>query len=101
MYAGRIVECGTVEQVLSNPMHPYTRGLLDSMPGQAAPGSRLVQIDGIAPPFMGRETAFAFRPRCPKAAAICAQPSPKLLQHGGRPYSRSFPIQVLVDCFAT
>src|SRR3546814_5308809 len=48
MYAGRIVECGTVEQVLSNPMHPYTRGLLDSMPGQAAPGSRLVRIDGMA-----------------------------------------------------
>ncbi|HEY9572972.1 MAG TPA: ABC transporter ATP-binding protein, partial [Pusillimonas sp.] len=79
MYAGRIVECGTVEQVLSNPMHPYTRGLLDSMPGQAAPGSRLVQIDGMAPTLTGRETGCAFRPRCPKAADICAQQAPELV----------------------
>ena len=49
MYAGRIVESGPVEQVLDSPRHPYTKGLLDSMPGSTQPGARLHQINGMAP----------------------------------------------------
>src|SRR5690606_39943372 len=49
MYAGRIVEAGPVAQVLDAPRHPYTRGLLDSMPANTAPGARLHQIEGMAP----------------------------------------------------
>ncbi|MCH1998233.1 ABC transporter ATP-binding protein, partial [Achromobacter xylosoxidans] len=53
MYAGRIVESGLVEQVLDAPRHPYTRGLLDSMPGATTPGARLHQINGMAPSLAG------------------------------------------------
>lgn len=92
MYAGRIVEYGTVEQVLSNPIHPYTRGLLDSMPGQAVPGSRLAQIDGMAPTLTGRETGCAFRPRCSRSADVCARQAPGIEQHGERQYRCHFPL---------
>jgi peptide/nickel transport system ATP-binding protein len=92
MYAGRIVEYGTVEQVLSNPVHPYTRGLLDSMPGRAAAGSRLAQIDGMAPTLTGRETGCAFRPRCSRSAEVCARQAPEIEQEGERQYRCHFPI---------
>ncbi|HWK69753.1 MAG TPA: ABC transporter ATP-binding protein [Burkholderiaceae bacterium] len=92
MYAGRIVEYGTVEQVLSHPVHPYTRGLLDSMPGQAAPGSRLAQIDGMAPTLTGRETGCPFRPRCSRSAEVCARQAPDIERRGERQYRCHFPI---------
>ncbi|ETH83622.1 putative oligopeptide transport ATP-binding protein OppD [Bordetella pertussis STO1-CHOC-0017] len=54
MYAGRIVESGPVDAVLDAPRHPYTRGLLESMPAQTQPGARLRQIDGMAPTLSAR-----------------------------------------------
>jgi peptide/nickel transport system ATP-binding protein len=73
MYAGRIVESGPVDAVLSQPRHPYTRGLLDSVPGDAPPGSRLAQIPGTTPSLLRLPPGCSFRERCPRADARCLE----------------------------
>ena len=76
MYAGRIVERGTVDQVLDTPMHPYTRGLIDSLPMENDRGQPLKQIPGNAPPPLGRPEGCPFRPRCGFATDAClSEPS--------------------------
>jgi len=92
MYAGRIVETGTVDEVLSSPRHPYTKGLLSSMPATAEPGARLAQIDGMAPSLAGREIGCAFRPRCPNAVARCGESPPEITVEGDRNYRCYVPI---------
>ncbi|CAM3827207.1 ABC transporter ATP-binding protein [Bordetella tumulicola] len=92
MYAGRIVEAGPVNQILDAPRHPYTKGLLDSMPANSAPGSRLHQIDGMAPSLAGRPVGCAFRPRCPNAITRCAEQAPSVLQEGPRSFRCYAPI---------
>jgi peptide/nickel transport system ATP-binding protein len=77
MYAGRVVERGTAEQVIGAPRHPYTRGLLDSVPGRAAPGQDLSQIPGSTPPLSRLPPGCAFHPRCPRATAICRTDPPE------------------------
>jgi peptide/nickel transport system ATP-binding protein len=77
MYAGRIVETGPVGEVLRAPIHPYTRGLLDSLPAMAQPGQRLRQIPGTAPSLLAVPAGCAFAPRCPRADAACAAPPPE------------------------
>ena len=72
MYAGRIVESGPVDAVLDRPMHPYTRGLLDSVPARNTPGRPLAQIPGMTPSLLKLGLACAFRERCPRAAEPCA-----------------------------
>ena len=72
MYAGRIVEEGPAPRVLTAPLHPYTRGLLDSLPAQAAPGQALAQIPGAAPALLRLPEGCAFRPRCARASDLCA-----------------------------
>lgn len=84
MYAGRIVEQGTIADVMDTPMHPYTRGLLQSMPGNSIPGTRLQQIDGMAPPLSARPAGCAFRPRCNRAISLCALQAPAIEHHGER-----------------
>ena len=71
MYAGRIVEHGDVADVLRDPRHPYTRGLIDSLPGTTAPGEPLTQIPGGAPPPSALPPGCAFAPRCPRATDAC------------------------------
>ena len=71
MYAGRIVETGPADDVLENPRHPYTRGLLDSVPAATAPGQRLRQISGSTPSVKSLGSGCAFRQRCPRAALPC------------------------------
>ena len=71
MYAGRIVETGTVDDVLEHPMHPYTRGLLDSVPGRNTPGRPLAQIPGMTPSLLGLGQGCAFRERCTRAVDAC------------------------------
>jgi peptide/nickel transport system ATP-binding protein len=78
MYAGRIVESGRVEEVLSAPLHPYTRGLLDSLPATAEPGQRLRQIPGTAPSLLSLPPGCPFQPRCPRATEVCATPPPRV-----------------------
>lgn len=72
MYAGRIVESGTAEEVIANPRHPYTRGLIDSVPGLHTPGQDLPQIPGSTPQLANLPSGCPFRPRCPRAIDICA-----------------------------
>jgi peptide/nickel transport system ATP-binding protein len=73
MYAGRIVEQGTTEQVLDTPAHPYTQGLLDSVPSRNVRGARLKQIPGMTPSLIGLPAGCAFRERCSRADAECAE----------------------------
>ncbi|MDS1140143.1 ABC transporter ATP-binding protein [Pusillimonas sp. SM2304] len=94
MYAGRIVEYGSVEHVLANPVHPYTKGLMESMPGAAAPGARLAQIEGMAPTLTSRETGCPFRPRCPRRGDLCAQQAPEVTARGERRYRCHYPLEV-------
>ena len=76
MYAGRIVEQGTTAQVLESPAHPYTRGLLDSVPARNARGARLRQIPGMPPAPLGLPDGCAFRERCPRADEACVADPP-------------------------
>ena len=75
MYAGQFVEQGTVEEVFRNPLHPYTRGLLECIPipGKTPRGSHLGSIPGIVPSMIGDLTGCSFRDRCPHARAGCEQ----------------------------
>ncbi len=71
MYAGRIVETGTTVDVLTAPWHPYTQGLLDSVPSRGARGERLRQIPGMTPSVLDIGPGCAFRERCARATAAC------------------------------
>jgi len=76
MYAGRIVESGTVDEILDRPLHPYTRGLLDSVPARNTPGRPLAQIRGMTPSLMRLPPGCAFRERCSRAVDSCrAEPA--------------------------
>jgi peptide/nickel transport system ATP-binding protein len=81
MYAGRIVEQGYTEDVLRAPRHPYTRGLLDSMPGSAPLREKFRQTAGMSPTLTDLPPGCAFRPRCPYASAECAQ-APEMRDYG-------------------
>ena len=72
MYGGRIVEQGSIDDVLDNPVHPYTHGLLGSVPGgMNKRGNRLYQIPGMAPSLLNLPQGCAFQARCPRADAVC------------------------------
>ena len=71
MYAGRIVESGPVDEILDRPMHPYTRGLLDSIPSRNTPGRPLAQIRGMTPSLLALGEGCAFRERCARAREDC------------------------------
>ena len=76
MYAGRIVEAGSVDDVLDRPMHPYTRGLLDSVPSRNTPGRPLAQIRGMTPSLLHLGDACAFRERCSRVVEGCRAAPP-------------------------
>src|SRR5262249_43392936 len=82
MYAGRVVETGTVDEVLLNPRMPYTRGLLESIPSQGKRGQRLSPIRGTVPSPFRMPPGCTFEPRCPYAWETCSQEEPTLLQLG-------------------
>jgi peptide/nickel transport system ATP-binding protein len=87
MYAGRKVEEAPVEDLFANPRHPYTRGLLRSMPHlgvSAADGAvkRLVEIPGMVPSLREKHSGCLFAPRCPNAIARCKQEVPPFTAHG-------------------
>ncbi|WP_337996635.1 ABC transporter ATP-binding protein [Oleispirillum naphthae] len=71
MYAGRIVETGSIAEVVSGPRHPYTHGLIGSVPSRNQRGHRLTQIPGMTPSFLALPPGCAFAPRCPRASAAC------------------------------
>jgi peptide/nickel transport system ATP-binding protein len=76
MYAGRIVEQGSVNDVLDHPLHPYTLGLIGSMPSRNRRGERLRQIPGMMPSLLRLPEGCAFRSRCPRADEACRQEPP-------------------------
>ena len=76
MYAGRIVESGPAEAVIARPRHPYTEGLIRSVPSLHEPGGRLPQIPGAAPQLSHLPEGCPFRPRCARATARCTAPPP-------------------------
>ena len=77
MYAGRIVESGATDDVIRRPSHPYTQGLIDSIPTRATHGTLLRQIPGMTPSLLQLPQGCAFRPRCSRASDTClAVPQP-------------------------
>ncbi len=78
MYAGTVAESGPVDQVFSRPAHPYTRGLLDSVPVNAERGSQLSSIAGSPPELKDIPTGCVYQDRCPLASAICRAERPAL-----------------------
>jgi len=89
MYAGRLVETGFVDDVLDHPLHPYTRGLLRSLPSEGIPGQPLEQIPGMTPSLGRLPPGCAFAPRCRNATEIC---------HRSSPEGTVFPNQRLARC---
>ncbi len=84
MYAGRIVEQGTVAQVLEQPRHPYTRGLIASAPSRNPRGRPLQQIPGMTPSLAALPAGCAFQARCAHADAACRTAPPALRTLDGR-----------------
>jgi len=82
LYAGRVAEIGPVHQVINHPAHPYSAGLMASIPDMDSDRDRLNQIDGAMPRLNAIPQGCAFNPRCPKAFDRCRQERPDLVQAG-------------------
>ena len=85
MYAGQIVEQGTVKQIFDNPMHPYTRGLMRCIPvpGKTKPGEPLGSIPGMVPSLVGKFTGCRFAERCNHVTDACRQSDIELRAESG------------------
>jgi peptide/nickel transport system ATP-binding protein len=79
MYAGKIVEIGPTEEIIKNPQHPYTRGLIKALPGTRVAGSRLNQIPGMMPTLTDIPPGCSFHPRCRISESLCEQETPLLM----------------------
>jgi oligopeptide/dipeptide ABC transporter ATP-binding protein len=84
MYAGRIVEVGDSEQIFHEPEHPYTRGLIDAIPGAHHERGRLAAIEGTVPELIDPEPSCRFAGRCDYAAPVCWTREPELGPVGDR-----------------
>lgn len=82
MYAGRIVESGTVRRVLKRPLHPYTQALVRAVPAVGEKQRRLYQIPGQAPDLGAPWTGCAFASRCPVALGVCREQAPPMRDDG-------------------
>ncbi|MEN9631037.1 MAG: hypothetical protein RJA10_4265 [Pseudomonadota bacterium] len=82
MYAGRVVEIGPVADVIHRAGHPYTQGLMGSIPGMDDARERLLQIDGAMPRLNAIPPGCAFHPRCPQVFGPCATQRPELMDAG-------------------
>jgi peptide/nickel transport system ATP-binding protein len=92
MYAGRIVEQGTTAEVVDRPLHPYTRGLIGSVPSKNPRGRPLQQIPGMAPSPIDLPPGCPFAPRCPRAQDRCRVETPQVTEPlAGRPVRCHFP----------
>ena len=89
MYAGQIVEQGTVKQIFDNPMHPYTRGLMRCIPvpGKTKPGEPLGSIPGMVPSLVGKFTGCRFAERCDHVTDACRQSDIELRAESGETQS--------------
>ena len=85
MYAGRIVESGPVDEILTNPLHPYTKGLVEAIPDITKRGKPLKAIPGSVPGLYARSnTGCGFAERCEYCTNKCQKEVPSLVQDGGR-----------------
>jgi peptide/nickel transport system ATP-binding protein len=82
MYAGRIAEIGPVAEVIHRPQHPYTAGLMGSIPSMEHENERLTQIDGSMPRLTEIPPGCAYHPRCDRAFARCSRERPDLMSAG-------------------
>ncbi|WP_148883447.1 ABC transporter ATP-binding protein [Thermococcus aciditolerans] len=78
MYAGKIVEIGSVDQIFKNPLHPYTQGLLRAVPNPLAKIDRLETIPGTVPNLIEPPGGCRFHPRCPRVMGVCKDRVPEL-----------------------
>lgn len=92
MYAGRIVEQGPTAALLRRPRHPYTAGLIASLPAMTRPGEPLAQIPGTTPSLLSLPPGCAFAPRCARASAACTR-EPDLTMDNGRGWRCFHPVQ--------
>jgi oligopeptide/dipeptide ABC transporter ATP-binding protein len=83
MYAGQVVEQGTVDEVLLEPRAPYTMGLIESIPTVEKRGGRLSVISGVVPSPFNLPPACRFEPRCPYRWDLCRRVPPELYKAGG------------------
>ena len=86
MYAGRIVEIGTADEVFNHTLHPYTEGLFDSLPNLRQRGEDLIPIKGLMPDPMHLPEGCSFSPRCPYATEACHRELPDLKLANGTHY---------------
>jgi peptide/nickel transport system ATP-binding protein len=89
MYAGRIVEEGGIDAVLDTPLHPYTKGLIGSVPSRNRRGVPLSQIPGMTPSLLNLPDGCAFRERCPRADEAC-HATPGITAPGAKRQVRCF-----------
>jgi peptide/nickel transport system ATP-binding protein/oligopeptide transport system ATP-binding protein len=90
MYAGKIVEYGSVENIFENPLHPYTVGLNKAIPRLDIDTERLQIIEGTVPNLIEMPPGCKFHPRCPYAMDICAKEEPPLKKREGNHLSRCY-----------
>ncbi|MDY6952500.1 MAG: ABC transporter ATP-binding protein [Thermodesulfobacteriota bacterium] len=88
MYAGIIVEQGLASDIFYTPCHPYTQGLLSSLPDRRKRGTKLKSIPGTVPDPAFKPEGCPFHPRCEQAVANCTQALPEMCQWGGKHLSR-------------
>jgi peptide/nickel transport system ATP-binding protein len=95
MYAGRIVESGRTADVVDDPKHPYTKGLINSVPSHNQRGQRLAQIPGMTPSLINLPRGCAFRTRCPQSIDVCLEAPPISAPAPGREVRCFNPVRVL------
>ncbi|MFA7765147.1 ABC transporter ATP-binding protein [Streptomyces sp. NPDC048723] len=98
MYAGRIVEAAPVHEIYKTPAHPYTRGLLDSIPRLDQKGQELYAIKGLPPNLVAIPPGCAFNPRCPMAQAVCRTDVPPLYRVTESPVERTSACHFWKEC---
>jgi len=81
MYAGKIVESGAIDDVLDRPLHPYTKGLLGSVPSRNKRGSPLAQIPGMTPSLLNLPSGCPFADRCPRVQGDCRAALPPMVEY--------------------
>lgn len=82
MYAGKVVECGSVKEIFKEPLHPYTKGLLRSIPSIYSKSERLLSIPGTVPDLINPPSGCRFHSRCDKAKELCLNVEPEGVRLG-------------------
>lgn len=95
MYAGEVVEMGSVDAIMKSPQHPYTKGLLECLPGRSDESlhrTKLPSIPGLVPDLTSRPSGCQFHPRCFAAQGLCSEQKPVLKESSARHVRCHFPL---------